>query len=91
MATLIMENGEQLLVLPKDKKKGFSLEEMYGALDCDMVEMRHIENTGQIVLMDEEGKGRNRDINPTATALLFPRGGDVVVGPVLVCDHGELQ
>ncbi len=93
MATLITERGEEQNVDPENKKKGFSLAELYRALDCDMVETRYVvgPNETRIFILDEEGKIRQRAINYKATTLLFPDGGDIVVGPVLICSNEEIQ
>lgn len=48
---------------------------------------------GRIMLLNEEGKLRDLDVNKEATALyLDGRAGiDVIVGDVLVCENGEFR
>lgn len=90
MAILIAENGDKTEVHPAKPRDGFSLEEMYRLLDCDTVEMRYMDD-GRILMMDEDGKSKNRPANREATIIAFPRGGDLVVGAVLLCEASEIK
>jgi hypothetical protein len=90
MATLITEDGEETEVEPSNIANGFTLNEVYNLLETDMIERRPTDS-GFYIIMDEEGKQKGREINRKATALLFPKGGDFVVGTVLMVTEDELQ
>ena len=52
-----------------------------------------ITNDDRLIILDEEGKLKNKPVNPKATALT--RGviddDDLIVGDVVVADHGEIE
>lgn len=99
MATLIKIDGTQKTVTPRNKEKGFALEEVYELLDCSMVQCVRVGEGRQArnMLMDEEGKlheGWVEKINQTATFMFratYPMSSDVVVGDVLICNKKEWQ
>jgi hypothetical protein len=92
MATLIGEDGSARDLRPADVRRGFTLPELYVALQCDVVEAVRL-NNGRILVIDENGKLVGRPVNELAT--LLTRGvlqpHDVVVGPALLCSRLEFQ
>jgi hypothetical protein len=92
MATLILEDGSAKDMRPADLKQGFTLPELYAALQCDVVEAVRLKN-GRILVIDENGKLVGRPVNELATMLA--RGvlqtHDVIVGPALLCSRLEFQ
>jgi hypothetical protein len=96
MARLIRFDGSEELVYPVDRPKGFSLSEMYALIGCQMIETVYLKS-GQIMILDEEGKLRDdceaRE-NPKASLLLHGAGGaedDFITGNVLICNDEEFQ
>lgn len=86
-------DGEQEPVetTPQNKKKGFKLQELYQQLDCDMVEVVPLGDSGLILICDEEGKFRDvNTVNVGATLIwwdLVPhaKNADVIVGKAIIC------
>lgn len=78
MATLIRPNGETQPLQPK-KGKTFSLDELYEAIGCQMVQISDAQTRGEIIVFDEE---------------FFCRG-DIAKHPTLgIClvgENGELK
>lgn len=76
------------------KGKTFKLEQMYAALGCDYIDVHHPQHGAYqdwILVFDDEGKFKERPINPLATALWYETYPldryspvDVVAGPVLL-------
>ena len=90
MATLYRVDGKTEEVEPRDKKKGFSLEELYKLIDTDMVEV--VRSGKAILIIDEEGKIKRKPRNNIATDLATHLGpGDFIVGDVLRCKKGEFK
>lgn len=94
MATLYKWTGEVEAVTPRNKKKGFSLPELYRLLDCEMIEAVYLPG-GLAMVIDEDGKfNRPQEVNREATELLKGAGGipgDWIAGHALVCDDEEFQ
>jgi hypothetical protein len=95
MAILLKQNGIIQQIFPKDKSRGFSLDEIYQLIGngCEMVKAVDLAD-GRSMWLDEEGKYRQglRE-NLKATELLMKAGGipgDVVTGNVLI-EKGEVQ
>lgn len=88
MATLLKLDGSQTEVYPADKENGFTLEELYGMLECDMIEIACTFSDGKMLIVDEEGLLKpNPVVNPTASMLV----GDYIVGNAVVVDDKEFQ
>ncbi|GAA4366168.1 hypothetical protein GCM10023185_37120 [Hymenobacter saemangeumensis] len=76
------------------KGKTFQLQQMYAALRCDYIDVhrpQHGAYRDWILVFDDEGKFKERPINPLATALWYETYPldyyspvDVVAGPVLL-------
>ena len=91
MARLLLPDGSERVVMPADAQAGFTLEEIYALLSCDMVEAIPVQHG--YMLIDEDGKHK-KDLakNPAATTLLAQAGGipgDYVLGAALVVDFHE--
>ncbi len=94
MATLLMPDGTSREFVPKNKRAGFSLRELYALISCRMVEtIRHPD--GRFLVIDENGKASRPDeFNAAATDLArecYISRADHIVGPCLVCSQGELR
>lgn len=80
---------------PADPAHGFTLPELYRETGADTVELVVLDDGRQMIL-DEDGKARRRLPNMKASQLLYNAGKifgdwDCVVGPVLVCERGEVK
>lgn len=96
MATLIKVDGTKKTVTPRNKKNGFTLDEIYELLGCSMIEHISVLNgKEEHMIVDEEGKlkeGWTERINAEATRIFdksYGAGWDVVVGDVLMCSSKE--
>lgn len=81
---------------PADPEAGFSLQEIYVLLGCDIVETIPLPD-GDLMILDEEGKmkvGASKKYNHRATILLHLAGGmpdDWICGHALICHDKEFQ
>lgn len=96
MANLIQPDGSMQQVVPANPVRGFTLDELYALLGCEMIETIELAgDLGETMVIDEEGKfNRPRKVNPRATILLHQAGGmldDYIVGPALIVSGKELQ
>jgi hypothetical protein len=92
-ATLLGIDGSIQEIRPT-KGKTFKLEQLYAALSCDYIDVHHPQHGAYqdwILVFDDEGKFKERPINPLATALWYETYPldhyspvDVVAGPVLL-------
>lgn len=92
-AMLLTTDGSTREIRPTNGKS-FELSQLYEALSCDYVDViapQHGPYQGYIMVIDDEGKFRERPINPLATAAwyqTYPLADyspvDVVAGPVLL-------
>ena len=88
MATLIDTNGKQTEVFPADGENGFTLEEVYALIGCEMVEVACTFESGEMMLVDEEGWLIDEPtINPVASLIY----GDYIAGNALVVSQKEFQ
>lgn len=89
MATLYKSNGEIIENIEPANGRRFTLEELYKLINCDTVERVFIRGTEAIMIIDENGKLRGRDINPKATRIFHSCGRmniwDWIAGDALVC------
>jgi hypothetical protein len=86
-AVLIKVDGT---IIAFQKNKPFELKEMCGLIGCEMIE---IVNTidGRLMVLDEEGKLKNKEINWGASSLYEFADQDKIVGDVLICDQGLIE
>lgn len=96
MATLLKIDGTKKTILPANKKEGFTLDEIYAALDCTCVQRVYVNNGKESnMICDENAKcvqGWGTRINASATDLFdatYGRGRDLIVGNVLLCSDEE--
>lgn len=88
MATLIKVDGSQKDVFPANKENGFTLEELYGLLECEMIEIATTFQDGKMLLVDEEGLLKpDLVVNPVASMLV----GDYIVSNAIVVSQEEFQ
>ena len=95
MATLMKLDGTTQEIKPADPKRGFTLEELYALIGCEMVELVYLDDD-RLMLLDEEGKlqdGWQGRVNRPATDLFLKgrAGFDVIVGNVVVCNGAEFK
>lgn len=94
MAALIHPDGRVDMLDPANPVEGFTLEELYPMLDTDIIEVVHVPGGTHIMIIDEIGKHKDKEHNPTATAALgwrFIASGDYIVGKALICRRDELK
>ena len=92
-AMLLRTDGSTQEIKPTNGKS-FKLDQMYEALNCDFIDVhrpQHGPHQDWIIVFDDEGKFKERPINPLATALWYESYPldryspvDVVAGPVLL-------
>ena len=87
MATLIKSNGEEMNVLPKNKRD-FSLEELQKFIG-GFIEIARTKN-GKPMIINEEGKINDLPINQKATAIYPYNEYDFIIGDVLICQEDEI-
>lgn len=88
MATLIKVDGSQKDVFPADKENGFTLEELYGLLECEMIEIATTFQDGKMLVVDEEGLLKPDPIVNQVASMLV---GDYIVGNAIVVSQEEFQ
>ena len=94
---LLDEASEPVEIAPKNPKKGFQLAELYEALDCDTIEVVSLDDSGLILIIDEEGKFKNHDQHNIGATLLWwelvpaAKHQDVILGKAIVCKTGLLK
>lgn len=90
MAELIRVDGTRETVTPKNGTDFQFKGEAYDLLGTDMIQIVETID-GRIMLIDEEGKLKEKPINVAATRLYKYREHDVIVGDALVCDSREVE
>jgi len=96
MAQLLRFDGTSETIVPADLASGFSLDELYTLIGCEMIETIYLDDGG-VMVIDEEGKLRDdfrERRNESATRLLHRAGGipwDFITGNALICTTQELQ
>lgn len=86
VSTLYEEDGKKRPVVPENGVH-FSIEELYRMLETDMVQVISLDRQ-HIMIVDEEGKMKNKPCNSKATLLFHETPhlpGDHIVGKALVC------
>jgi len=86
MARLIKSTGEEIQVTPENGKK-FSLKELQSFVG-GYIEIVYL--TKELMVVNEEGKLNNLPYNAKATDV-FNRGGDFIVGDVLIASKKEIN
>lgn len=92
MARIIKTNGE---IIPVDPKNGtdFQLEEMQEIVGGYIQLFYLMNDEGEVIVMNEEGKFEGLPVNDKATelaeSLLYD--GDFIVGDVLVCTNKQIR
>lgn len=64
MAKLYKTNGEVVEITPKNKRKGFTLQECYDHIGCDLIDAQCISNDGDETwfVADDEGLLKDKPI-----------------------------
>ncbi len=92
-ATLILTDGTTKTIQPENKHD-FKLKELKALLNCDMIEVTesyavlqpYQSNHDHILIIDEEGKLKNKPRNELATEWYNDQGiGDFIVGDAILC------
>ena len=95
---LIRTNGSMEIVNPSNTRKGWTLQELYGHLSCDMVEVVYPSNPlpvmlgsiakkDTILICDEEALFSSKTVNPFASML----AGQRIVGDVILTESKNLR
>jgi hypothetical protein len=87
IATLIKTTSETETVSPIDGKH-FSLEELQKFVG-GYIEFISLNGNGLMMVVNEEGKLKNLQVNQIATDTY--KGGDIILGDVLICDKKLLK
>lgn len=91
MARIIRANGEVETIKPKNGKD-FQLEELQSIVG-GYIEIINLDATNRLMVVDEEGKLKNKPYNELATTIIRSETLllDVVVGDVLVCSNKQIK
>lgn len=95
MATIYRVDGTTEQVEPENKKKGFTLKELYKHTNSEIVEIVYLEadkimsvaEQDLIMVVDEEGLFNSKAFNRTAGRMAKSH----IVGDVLVCKNSEVK
>lgn len=93
MKYLVIETDESYTETSGDKY--LRLKKMYDIIDCKLVEFMYLKND-KILIIDEEGKLKNSEINKEATELVRQsikqgRFNDYIVGTAILIDQKHLK
>jgi hypothetical protein len=88
MATLIKSNGEEINVLPNNKKD-FQLDELQNYVG-GLIEIVKTKD-GKTMVINEEGKINDLPINQKASQLYQYNESDFIAGDVLICQSNEIR
>ena len=95
MATLMKIDGTTQEVFPQDKKRGFTLEELYKLVggNCRLIEAPGPFNDGRLMIMDEEGKLNGQELNVEASEKFYKELGykDLIMGNVIMVNNEEFK
>ncbi len=87
-AILLRPSGTDHPIAPKNGND-FQLHELYALLRCETVEIvSHPHDREVLLVMDEDGKFKHRQINQTVTNFFH---NQVVVGDVIMCEKKMIQ
>ena len=84
---VIKIDGTILSIAPMNPKKGYSLQEMYLAIDTDMVQIVSTNQRNTIMVCDEEAMFNNKSYNPMASMI----AGQHILGDVIVCNTKNVK
>lgn len=96
MAKLYKTNGEVVEITPKNKRKGFSLQECYDHIGCDLIDAQCISNDGDETwfVADDEGLLKDKpilNIKATAEARRLSGRAWTLFGNVIICSGKEFK
>lgn len=94
MATLIKTDGTRSEVSPKNKKKGFTCQELYALIGCDLIEHVGPNAKGESLIVDEEGKLKDKlEVNVEATQWFRESFGpyDIIFGNAVLVSNAEFK
>jgi hypothetical protein len=87
-STLIFTNGGATPAAPKNARKGYTLDELYMLIGCEMVKVVPVRSMpGMILVVDEEGMLSDKAPNFTASML----AGCSIVGDALLCPDSAIK
>ena len=92
MAKLYKCDGTVKDVEPKNKKNGFSLQELYDLIGCRLVELVYLPND-EIIIVDEEGLINNSELNIKITQIARQKSGYqyTLFGNAILCKSEEVK
>lgn len=90
MAEVIRANGTRETVTPKNGRSFRFVGEAYDLIGTDIIQIVRT-NDRRIMLIDEEGKLKDKPINVDASRLYEHGHIDPIVGDVLVCADSEVE
>jgi hypothetical protein len=84
---VIKIDGTTISITPQNPKKGYSLQEMYRAIDTDMVQIVSTNQRNTIMVCDEEAMFNNKSYNAMASMI----AGQAILGDVIVCNTKNVK
>lgn len=91
MAEIIWTDGARKTVAPISEEEGFELKYLQDLVG-GFVEVVNLPDS-KIMIIDEEGKLKGREVNEAATEIYRKATGstDTIVGTVLICESSQLK
>lgn len=87
MAKLIKVDGSTSHVEPQNQKEGFSLEECYKYIECELIEAHLIDENLYLVCDEEGALKEDAVINKT----ILHKYGVTIFGNVMLCNPEEFK
>lgn len=85
--TVLRADGTNVEVVPRNARKGYTLEELYALTSSQYIEIVRCRVPGAILVCDEEGVLNSRPLNRAASEL----AGQPIVGDVLLCASSRVK
>ena len=86
---IIKTNSTSIRVSPKNDRD-FKLKELREMIGCDYIQIVET-NDKRLMIVDEDGKLRNKEFNERATKLYKHGDSDIIVGDVVVINKDEIR
>lgn len=89
-ATLLRDDGTRQNISPKNGKAFEFVGEAYDLIGTDMIQLITTHD-GRVLLVDEDGKRKDKPVNAAATALYVYGAHDHVVGHAIHCRFDQVS
>lgn len=84
---ILKADGKIIPISPKNPKNGYSLQEMYLAIDTNMIQVVYTKERNTIMVCDEEGMFNNKSYNALASII----AGQQILGDVIICNTKNIK